>query len=98
MKMRLLLILAELAIGFVVPAFAQQKDTVDQRITQQRDLFGDANALGEFGVLGIKEEEAFKKNDAVAVAALFTEDGVLMAPNVCPIPSGSMTEWSKTPP
>jgi uncharacterized protein (TIGR02246 family) len=80
MKMRFLLTVAELAIGFVVPIFAQQKDTVDQRITQQRDLLGDANALGEFGVLGIKEEEAFKENDASAVAALFTEDGVLVAP------------------
>ena len=76
-----LLILAGLVISFIVPAFAQQKDTVDQRITQQRDLLGDANALGEFGVLGMKEEEAFKKNDASGVAALFTEDGVLVAPD-----------------
>jgi uncharacterized protein (TIGR02246 family) len=81
MKMRFLLTVAELAIGFVVPVFAQQKDTLDQRITQQRDLLGNANALGEFGVLGIKEEEAFKENDASAVAALFTEDGVLVAPD-----------------
>ena len=81
MKIRLRLTLAGLVISFAVPAFAQQKDTVDQRITQQRDLLGDANALGEFGVLGIKEEEAFKENDASAVAALFTEDGVLVAPD-----------------
>ena len=34
MKMRLLLTVAELAIGFAVPAFAQQKEgTVDSQIT-----------------------------------------------------------------
>ena len=81
MKIRLRLTLAGLVISFAVPAFAQQKDTVDQRITQQRDLLGDANALGEFGVLGLKEEEAFKKNDPSAIAALFTEDAVLVAPD-----------------
>src|ERR1700730_13533297 len=37
------------------------------------------NALGEFGALGMKADEAFNKNDAGAVAALFTEDGVLVA-------------------
>jgi ketosteroid isomerase-like protein len=42
---------------------------------------GDAKALGEFAVLGMKEDEAFKKNDAGALAALFTEDAVLVAPD-----------------
>jgi hypothetical protein len=37
MKMRLLFALAGLAIGFVLSAFAQQKDTVDQQIRQQID-------------------------------------------------------------
>ena len=76
-----LLALVSLAISFAVPASAQQKDTVEQRITHQRDLLGDAKALGEFGVLGMKVDEAFNKNDASAVAALFTEDGVLVAPD-----------------
>ena len=79
MKMRLLLTIAGLSIGFILPIFAQQKDTVDQRISRQRDLLGDAKALGEFGVLGMQVDEAFNKNDASAVAALFTEDGVLVA-------------------
>ncbi len=79
MKIRLAVALVGLAISFAVPTFAQQKDTVDPRIVQQRDLLGDAKALGEFGELGMKADEAFNKNDATAVAALFTEDAVLVA-------------------
>ena len=81
MKMSLLVALAELAIGFAVPVLAQQRDAVDRQSVQQRDLLGDAKALGEFGVLGMKVDEAFNNNDASAVAALFTEDGVLVAPD-----------------
>src|SRR4029077_19345268 len=33
-----------------------------------------------FSALSMKEEEAFNRNDAAAVAALFTEDAVLVAP------------------
>jgi hypothetical protein len=79
MKIRFLLALVRLAISFTLPLFAQQKDTVDPRIVQQRDLLGDAKALGEFGALGMKADEAFNNNDAVAVAALFTENAVLVA-------------------
>ena len=81
MKIRSLLTLVGLVIRFAVPVLAQQKDTADPRMVQQRDLLGVAKAIDEFGVLGIKEEEAFNKNDASAVAALFTEDGVLVAPD-----------------
>ena len=81
MKIRLVVTLAGLAVGFASPVFAQQKDTVNPRIVQQRDLLGDAKALGEFNVLWMKENEAFNKNDASAVAALFTEDGILVAPD-----------------
>ena len=79
MKIRFLLALAASTIGFVLPALGQQKDTVDPRIAQQRDLVGDAKALDEFGVLAAKQSEAFTNKDAAAVAALFTEDGVLVA-------------------
>ena len=81
MKIRLLLALSGVAISFALPTFAQQKDTVDPRIAQQRDLIGDAKALDEFGVLATKQSEAFTNKDAAAVAALFTEDGVLVAPD-----------------
>jgi ketosteroid isomerase-like protein len=79
MKIRLLVALVGLAIGFALPTFAQQTTTENPQIAKQRDLLGDANALSEFGALGMKVDEAFNKNDAGAVAALFTEDGVLVA-------------------
>ena len=81
MKIRLLLVLVGFPIGFVLPAFAQQKDTVDPRIVEQRDLLGDVKALAEFGELSQKLDEAYNKNDAAAVAALFTEDAILVAPD-----------------
>jgi uncharacterized protein (TIGR02246 family) len=81
MKIGLLLALAGSAISFTVPTFAQQTNTADPQIAQQRDLRGDPNALGEFTALGLKMDEAFSKNDANALAALFTEDAVLVAPD-----------------
>jgi uncharacterized protein (TIGR02246 family) len=64
MKMRLLVALAGLAIGLAVPTFAQEKDTVDPQTAQQ------------IRALRIKFDEAFNRNDAAAVAALYAEDGV----------------------
>jgi uncharacterized protein (TIGR02246 family) len=64
MKIRLVVALVGLAIGFAVPAFAQQKETVDPQIAQQ------------IRALRIKYDEAFNKNDAAALAALYTEDAV----------------------
>lgn len=81
MKIRLLHTLAGVAISFALSTFAQQKGAVVPRIVQQRDLLGDANALGEFSELSQKLDESYNKNDAGAVAALFTEDAVLVAPD-----------------
>jgi uncharacterized protein (TIGR02246 family) len=64
MKIRHLFAIVGLAITFTAPVFAQQKITVDPQLAQQAR------------VLAIKFDEAFNKNDAVAVAALYTEDGV----------------------
>jgi hypothetical protein len=66
MKIRLLLTLAGLGIGFAPPAIAFEGN-----------LAGDVKALDEFTALSMKEGEAFNKNDAAALAALFTEDAVL---------------------
>jgi Domain of unknown function (DUF4440) len=77
MRIRSLIALAGLAISFALPTFAQQKDTADPRIVQQRDLLGVAKALDEFGAL----DEAYNKNDAAAVAAFFTEDALLVEPD-----------------
>jgi len=67
-KMRLLLILAGLAIGFVVPVLAQEKDTVYPETRK------------EIEAVDTKLDDAINKNDAAAVAALFTEDAILMLP------------------
>ena len=66
MKIRLLLALVGLAISFALPAFAQQKDTVDPQLRQQLDA------------LAKKYDEAVNNNDAAAVAAGFTEDAVFV--------------------
>jgi len=79
MKTGSLLALAGSVICFALPAFAQQKNTAESKIVQQRDLLGVARAIDDFGALGLKLDEAFKKNDANAIAALFTEDGILVA-------------------
>ena len=49
MKRRLLPILGGFAIGCVLPVFAQQTDSANPRIGQQRDLLGVPQALDEFG-------------------------------------------------
>jgi hypothetical protein len=67
MKIHLLLALAVFAISFTVPTFAQQKDTLDPEIAQQ------------IRVLPMKFHEAINRNDAAAIAALYTEDGVNVA-------------------
>jgi uncharacterized protein (TIGR02246 family) len=79
MKIRSLISLTALVISFAATVVAQQKDPADPQIVQQRDLLGVAKAIDDFGALGLKVEEAFKKNDASAIAALFTEDGILVA-------------------
>jgi ketosteroid isomerase-like protein len=70
MKLRLLLALVGLAISFAAPAFAQQTSTSvsDQDHQQIEDL------------IAKKLEEACNKNDAAAMAAIFTEDAVQVAP------------------
>jgi uncharacterized protein (TIGR02246 family) len=79
MKIRLLVALVGLAICFALPTSGQQK-YADPPIVQQRDLLGNAKAIGEFGDLHRKLDEAYDKNDAAAVAALFTEDGLFVGP------------------
>jgi uncharacterized protein (TIGR02246 family) len=80
-RLHVLIALAESAISFAVPSIAQQKDTADPWIVQQRDLLGDVKALDEFGALSQKLDEAYNKNDAAAAAALFTQDALLVTPD-----------------
>jgi hypothetical protein len=53
-----------LAISFAVPAFAQDKDTVDPEVRQQIEAIYMTNF------------DAHNKHEAAAVAALYTEDAV----------------------
>ena len=66
MKIPLVLALAGLAISFALPTFAQQTNMPDPQIRQQIDA------------LHKKESEAFNNGDATALAALYTEDAVLV--------------------
>jgi uncharacterized protein (TIGR02246 family) len=61
MKMHLVA-LAGLAIGFAVPALAQEQNTVDPEVRQQIEA------------AVTKYEDAFNRNDATAIAALYTAD------------------------
>ena len=81
MKIRSVVTLVGLATSFASPTFAQQKDTADPRVVQQRDLLGVPKALNEFGELHQALDEAYNKNDAAAVAAFFTEDALLVEPD-----------------
>jgi ketosteroid isomerase-like protein len=64
MKLRLVIALAGLAIGYAVPAFAQEQNTVDPEVRQQIEA-----ALMKF-------DEAHNKHDAAAIAALYTQNAV----------------------
>ena len=69
MKIRSLLALAALAVAFALPVFPQQADTADQLAAQ------------EIRALTKKYDEAFSNQNAAALGGLFTEDGVLLAPD-----------------
>jgi ketosteroid isomerase-like protein len=66
MKRHLVFAVVGLAISFVVPVFAQQKDAVGSQIDEQ---------------VNKKFDEAFNNGDAVALAALYAEDAVQVTPN-----------------
>ena len=66
MKIRLVVALVGLTISFASPTFAQQKDTVDSQITEQ------------LTALSKNTDEANNNGDAAALAALYTEDAVLL--------------------
>ena len=64
MKIRLLLALVGLAIGFAVPTFAQEQNTVDPEVRQQIEA-----VLMKLG-------EAYNKHDLAAITALYTQNAV----------------------
>src|SRR6516164_11156342 len=67
-KIRLVVSLVGLAMSFALPTFAQQTNTPDPQLREKL-------------VAAIKAHtDALDKNDAAAVAANFTEDGILVTP------------------
>jgi ketosteroid isomerase-like protein len=66
MKIRFLLALVGLAIGFTLPTFAQQTNTPDPQLRQVVDE------------QGAKFDKAFNNNDAAALAALYAENAILV--------------------
>ena len=66
MKIRLIVALIGLAISFSLPTFAQQTNTADPQLRKR------------YVALVKKYDEAANKNDAAAVAALFTEEAVFV--------------------
>jgi hypothetical protein len=66
MKRRLVVPLVLFAISFALPISAQQTNTPDPQLRQQLVAFGK------------KFDEAFNNNDPAAMAALYTEDAVIV--------------------
>jgi ketosteroid isomerase-like protein len=67
MKIRLVVALVGLAIGFAVPAFAQQKESTPNEQDRQW-----------LDALVKKFDEAWNNNDAAALAAFYAEDAVIV--------------------
>jgi ketosteroid isomerase-like protein len=69
MKIRLLLALVGWAISLALPTFAQQTNPPDPQLRQRLEA------------VIKKHTDALDNNDAAAVAANFTEDGIFVTPN-----------------
>jgi ketosteroid isomerase-like protein len=78
MKIRLVI---ALAIGFAVLALAKQTNPTDPQLIEK------LNALDR------SFDEAFNRNDAAALAALFTEDAVLVRPQGPLYGRRAIEEW-----
>jgi hypothetical protein len=76
MKIRLLLILAGLAIGFALPTFAQQTNTPDPKLREQAES------------LRKKVDEAINNNNAAAMPSFYTEDAAFVCAGRTDLRSG----------
>src|SRR5919108_2408241 len=69
MKMRLLLALTALAIGLTMPSLAQPNEAAPSEPDRQ-----------QIDALATRYADAANRHDAAAIAALFTEQGVIVSP------------------
>jgi ketosteroid isomerase-like protein len=76
MRIRLLLVLAEFAIGIAVPAFAQEKEVPNPF----RAIPASPQIAQQLEPINSQYDEAFNKHDVAAVAAFFTANATLVAP------------------
>jgi uncharacterized protein (TIGR02246 family) len=73
MRLRFLLALVGLTSGVAAQGIAQWRDTADPQAAQQLVSFYDS-------ALSMKFEKAFNEKNATALASLFAEDALLVAP------------------
>ena len=78
MKIRLLLALAGLAIGYAVPAFAQEKEEVNP--FPFRAIAASPQIVQQLEAINLQFDEAFNKHDATAVGALYITKAVQVTP------------------
>jgi hypothetical protein len=75
MKNPSLLALVGLAISFVLPTLAQEKETVDPQLVQKlHDT-----------IISKKYNDAINNHGAVAIAALYTDDAIFVTDTVGPL-------------
>jgi ketosteroid isomerase-like protein len=77
MKMQLIALVG-LAISFALPTSAQEKEQADSFL--YRAIPANPQLVQQLDVINRQLDEAFNKHDAVAVAALFTANAILVAP------------------
>ncbi len=66
MRSIVIIAIVGLAMGFGLPSIAQDKNTVDPQVRQQIEA------------LLVKDDDAYNKHDAAALAAGYTEDAVFV--------------------
>jgi ketosteroid isomerase-like protein len=80
MKTHLVFTLVGLAIGFAVPAFAQEKAATPAVPNPFQPIPAGPALVQQLEAINEKFDEASNKHDAAAVAALYTANAILVTP------------------